>query len=195
MSGQEIRAAEASASYTRRRRQLRDQVRAMTEAELIDAMFTDSATGLFNRRAFERGYSQVVAIVDLDSLKWTNDHEGHAAGDELLRMLAAVLVDELGPEHVYRLAGDEYAVRANSAVHLIAALKRARIRFPGFSFGVGRDLPDADGALRAEKARREVRGERAPRGERPPSSVRRALEQLAVPFPKLPRALVHADRA
>lgn len=150
---------------------LRAAVRAMSEDELVAALYRDPATGLLNRRAFERGMSQVVAIIDLDSLKWVNDHHGHAAGDALLRQLGGQLVDVFGDEHVFRIAGDEFAVRARSLADLHAGLLAVRARFPGFSFGVGRTLADADEALRHEKGLRERRGLRAARGERPPHLV------------------------
>lgn len=152
----------------RQRVRLQAELRAMTEAEVLDALFTDPVTGVNNRRAFDRGMSQVVAILDLDSLKWINDNEGHAAGDALLRELATELAVEFGKAHVYRIAGDEFAIRARSLPELVCRLNAVRARFPGFSYGIGRTLADADESLRFEKGVREARGLRAPRGERPP---------------------------
>lgn len=159
------------AAAERIRARLREQVRAMTEDELVTALYCDPVTGLLNRRAFERGMSPVVAIVDLDGLKWVNDTRGHAAGDALLRDAAEALRAEFGEAHVYRLGGDEFAVRGRSLPELTMALHRVRERFGALSFGVGRDLADADASLRFEKAARERHGLRAARGERPREEI------------------------
>nr|WP_240897567.1 GGDEF domain-containing protein [Kineococcus vitellinus] len=81
---------------------------------------TDALTGLANRAAFtealqraasapEAGFS--VAFVDLDDFKLVNDARGHAAGDELLRTVAARLRAAVREGDVCaRLGGDEFAV-------------------------------------------------------------------------------------
>jgi diguanylate cyclase (GGDEF)-like protein len=83
---------------------------------------TDDLTGLANRRAFlERlespaflqdgtGRRAGVLLVDLDGFKEVNDALGHAAGDELLRVLAGRFDRRLGEKgFLARLGGDEYA--------------------------------------------------------------------------------------
>lgn len=64
---------------------------------------TDELTGLFNRRGFEermklalaesrrREERGVLVYIDLDAFKPINDNFGHAAGDEVLRHVAAML--------------------------------------------------------------------------------------------------------
>jgi diguanylate cyclase (GGDEF)-like protein len=84
---------------------------------------TDSLSGLPNRAAFgarlevtlasanRRSGNQAVLFVDLDDFKDVNDTLGHAAGDELLRVVAARLSDTIRPgDMVARLGGDEFAV-------------------------------------------------------------------------------------
>jgi diguanylate cyclase (GGDEF)-like protein/PAS domain S-box-containing protein len=80
----------------------------------------DAMTGLYNRAYFdeemkrlERGrqFPVSVLIADLDDLKETNDGEGHAAGDELLRQAAKALRSAFrGDDVVARIGGDEFAV-------------------------------------------------------------------------------------
>jgi diguanylate cyclase (GGDEF)-like protein len=86
-------------------------------AERLAAM--DALTGLGNRGAFVRETERLlraagevaILLCDMDGLKALNDREGHAAGDERLRLTARVLAGELtGHERAYRLGGDEFAV-------------------------------------------------------------------------------------
>ena len=58
----------------------------------------------------ERGDNALLWL-DLDQFKLVNDTSGHAAGDQLLRELAALLKSQLGDDHLaVRLGGDEFAV-------------------------------------------------------------------------------------
>jgi diguanylate cyclase (GGDEF)-like protein len=79
----------------------------------------DALTGLPNRVLFtervdlamQAGGDQAVLFIDLDDFKWVNDSLGHAAGDELLvvvarRLQASVREADLAA----RLGGDEFAV-------------------------------------------------------------------------------------
>jgi diguanylate cyclase (GGDEF)-like protein len=92
-------------------------VLAVTRREAL----TDELTGLANRRAVLRrveelsteGTPLALALLDLDKFKEVNDALGHAAGDDLLRMVAARLQAVLRPGDVLgRLGGDEFAVLA-----------------------------------------------------------------------------------
>ncbi|GGY11808.1 hypothetical protein GCM10007386_47600 [Pseudoduganella dura] len=85
--------------------------------------FEDTLTGLPNRawvgkclpdavaRAKAGGKSLAVLFVDLDGFKAVNDTFGHAAGDELLQIVARRLKVAVRPgDHVARLGGDEFIV-------------------------------------------------------------------------------------
>lgn len=148
--------------------QLLQHLRSLEEAQLYQALYTDSLTGLLNRHAFEQDASRTaVAIVDVDSLKYVNDTQGHRQGDALLKRVSSALVTEFGVDDVYRLHGDELAVKGLSAVGLQARLRALASRLPYFSHGVGIGLLQADARLNRCKTDRLQRGLRAPRGERP----------------------------
>jgi len=99
------------------------------QAQLEHQANHDALTGLPNRNlCVDRltqamGYAQRynhtvwVAVLDLDNFKQVNDNLGHAAGDELLREVAARLRASLREsDTVARLGGDEFVlVLLNSA--------------------------------------------------------------------------------
>jgi len=83
----------------------------------------DALTGLVNRRGFEEQLHKAIAVggegdkqhtllfIDLDRFKLINDSGGHAAGDEFLRQIAAVLRARVRTTDVLaRMGGDEFAV-------------------------------------------------------------------------------------
>jgi len=84
--------------------------------ELAELASTDSLTGLKNRREFDRALRTIprqpfaILSVDVDSLKETNDTEGHAAGDALLRLVGHTLgLLVRGWDVMARVGGDEFA--------------------------------------------------------------------------------------
>jgi diguanylate cyclase (GGDEF)-like protein len=95
-------------------------------AAVQDLAFTDSATGLPNRRAFvqraprlieesraRRGQTAFVALVDVDRFKYVNDDYGHATGDRLVKLVGQRMCGVLGSEAlIARIGGDEFAILA-----------------------------------------------------------------------------------
>ena len=145
----------------------------MTEDQLVEAMYCDHLTGVWNRRAFMELFEEqlgnnprlFVAIIDLDSLKWLNDNLGHRAGDTALCHVADQLND-LFPGRTFRLSGDEFLVYHPSRKGLRIILDEIEDRI--FSFGVGWTLEEADGDLQIDKSTREANGLRSARGVKPP---------------------------
>lgn len=81
--------------------------------------YTDTLTGLKNRRAMDTVLSRLVAgqssfavmHIDLDYFKAVNDTLGHAAGDYVLQMVARIMVEETRETDVVaRVGGDEFTV-------------------------------------------------------------------------------------
>ncbi len=91
--------------------------------EAREDALADGLTGLGNHRAFqeelarqisafdERGTAFSVVLLDLDDLKVVNDREGHAAGDETLRLMARTMREQ-GRDNdlLFRTGGDEFAM-------------------------------------------------------------------------------------
>lgn len=83
--------------------------------------FSDPATGLPNRRAFQEDVAWLFSaapnrrfacmLIDIDRFKHINDDYGHAAGDDLVRLIGARLKATLGETSIVaRVGGDEFAV-------------------------------------------------------------------------------------
>lgn len=93
------------------------------EKQIVELARRDSLTGLPNRATFLNKLSDALAearsglrvhvlcFIDLDRFKAVNDSGGHAAGDAMLREVAALLVSNFAGDNVAaRLGGDEFAV-------------------------------------------------------------------------------------
>jgi diguanylate cyclase (GGDEF)-like protein len=101
----------------RRLERERDQLRGVA--------LTDALTGVANRRMLlaradyeiarhtRESHRFALVMLDLDGFKALNDRFGHAAGDEILREVAASLCDALrAQDTIARLGGDEFCVLA-----------------------------------------------------------------------------------
>jgi diguanylate cyclase (GGDEF)-like protein/PAS domain S-box-containing protein len=123
------------------------------EEQLAHQAFHDSLTGLANRLLFidrvehaldlTRRSDRLVAVlfIDLDDFKTVNDSMGHAAGDDLLTIVAKRLQACLRPEDTCaRLGGDEFGVmieniRGPEAATLVARRILAALTEPLRLFG------------------------------------------------------------
>jgi diguanylate cyclase (GGDEF)-like protein len=184
-----VRPNEARLAVRRLRTQLA-QALARIE-ELRASADTDFLLDIPNRRGFERELNRSIAyikryqasgaliVLDVDRLKPINDAFGHAAGDEVLKAIVAVLLRHVRSSDVIgRLGGDEFALllwnlsetdaRAKAAsleeaVDRLAFVFRGRTVTAGASAGVailgphaeaGRALEEADRAMYVRKAQR-----------------------------------------
>ncbi len=166
--------------------------RALKRIEELQARAdTDALLDIPNGRGFERELDRSIAyikryhasgaliVLDVDRLKPINDAFGHAAGDEVLKAVAAALSRQVRASDVVgRLGGDEFAVllwnltetdaRAKAAA-LEQAIDRLTFTFrgrtitAGASAGVailgphaeaGKALEEADSAMYVRKAQR-----------------------------------------
>jgi len=105
----------------------------------LEAMIEiDPLTELLNRRGFERelkralayvgryGASAALLFIDLDAFKPVNDRHGHAAGDAVLKAVAATLNRHVrASDVVARHGGDEFVVLLWNVTAAAAAAKAA----------------------------------------------------------------------
>ena len=122
-------------------------------AALSELAFTDSLTGLLNRRGFwqrirqdvDRGVKQAAfVLMDLDHFKAVNDQDGHPEGDRVLQRMA-VLEHALArsSDALGRLGGDEFAWWAVSMTdhdalqHRLQDFSNALYRDRGVTFSAG----------------------------------------------------------
>ena len=174
-------AAKCPASDRRVALNKRRHVAEMSPEEMRRELLTSQVTGLPNRRAFgEAGAALAVAMSDVDGLKALNQY-GYDVGNAVLKANADAL-RKAGLE-AYHDKGDEFLCRGNHTQELLAKLECARAilrastivvkRADGstlsiigadFSYGVGKDIDEAESGLRSHKTERERRGEIA-RGE------------------------------
>ena len=100
---------------------------------------TRTHTGLANRRAFAAAFAVAerqrdgrplaLVVLDIDRFKQINDRFGHAGGDAVLKMLAAVCRSAAGPGGtVGRLGGEEFGILLPAATLAEATLVAERLR-------------------------------------------------------------------
>jgi len=122
----------------------------------------DALTGLLNRRKFEERLEQALHkswednrqhtlfYLDLDQFKVVNDTSGHIAGDELLRQLSQVLLENIREgDTLARLGGDEFGILLENchleqariiANKLLTSVSKFRFAWRSRSFSVGASI-------------------------------------------------------
>jgi GGDEF domain-containing protein len=154
----------------------RRRVSEMTAEEMRRELLTSQVTGLPNRRAFdEAGPAPAMAMADMDGLKALNRY-GYEVGNAVLLAMAHSL-RQVGLE-AYHDKGDEFLCRGCNLDELMAKLEDARsilrhraaiveqpdgsrlnVRGADFSYGVGKNIEEAEWILRRNKAERERTGD------------------------------------
>lgn len=119
---------------------------ARPQRELSALAWSDALTGVANRRRLDRdlaalaagdsggrsrhpsGGPTAVIMVDIDRFKDINDHHGHRFGDDVLRAVGAMLVDQVrSDDEVYRYGGEEFCILLPGTSDTSAAIVAERI--------------------------------------------------------------------
>lgn len=101
---------------------------------------TDVLTKVANRRAFNQMIENLwddnipcsIAFIDIDGLKYVNDHYGHSKGDYYIQEVCQILKAGLKEnEFIFRLGGDEFLIlsKRDQANTLKERLSNLRIQF------------------------------------------------------------------
>jgi len=106
-----------------------------TENRLLYLAERDPLTGLYNRTVFNRSLthaiersnrnnmSLAILLIDLDQFKYVNDSLGHAAGDELLKVISQRLKNNIRKvDIIARLGGDEFLILLEDITSEVDAL-------------------------------------------------------------------------
>lgn len=125
--------------------------------ETIEKMgTTDSLTDLKNRNAYEDMLKKYEAdhpkrlacvYADANGLHELNNSQGHEAGDQMLKSVAAALAEAFEDGHVYRIGGDEFLVFADMEEKAAADLAREakqKSKDQGYHVSVGVASGDAE---------------------------------------------------
>ena len=109
------------------------------EQELKYLSLYDKLTGVYNRTFFEaeikrlqnsRQYPITIMSADIDGLKLINDTLGHDLGDELLKVFARILKENLrSGDIISRVGGDEFVILLPGTSETISARIAGRIQF------------------------------------------------------------------
>lgn len=150
--------------------------------ELLALATHDELTGLPNRHAYGIARKRpVVAMADVEGLKWINDNLGHKAGDELLVRTADLMCEEGFEAYRMGKGADEFVVQFEtvedadqSLARVNEALRRSSFESAGreisgfqLTWGIGPDLETADQRMNAAKTELKQVGLRARRGDKP----------------------------
>lgn len=116
------------------------------------SVVTDGLTGVGNRRHFDEissyfaelsgrsGVDFSLVMLDLDHFKKVNDLYGHPAGDEVLRQLGEIsLENKRETDHVFRYGGEEFAYlfHGTSAEEAVVFIDRLRTKLNAIVFEEG----------------------------------------------------------
>jgi diguanylate cyclase (GGDEF)-like protein len=134
----------------------------VSENRLRELAERDSLTGLYNRRSLLREGTQAFAkakaegsalallMLDLDHFKRINDQWGHSTGDDVLRIVARTLEDELRDNDTLgRIGGEEFVVVlplspgedfTHIANRLLSAIARRGAEIPGHNLELSASL-------------------------------------------------------
>jgi diguanylate cyclase (GGDEF)-like protein len=126
--------------------------------------FRDDLTGLPSRRSLNEtlhglGSCYTIAMLDVDHFKNFNDTYGHDVGDQVLKMVARIMMDVNGGGKAFRYGGEEFTILFPGcrASDTIAHLEELRKNIAGYKLALR--IPDRP------KKQSEGKGQRGNRRE------------------------------
>lgn len=132
-------------------RPLKDVFQVLTYRErynqLLEASIRDHLTGALDRGQYDAHAGDLLArsldenrdlsllVIDIDHFKQVNDRHGHQMGDEVLKIVARLLSENLrSDDHLYRVGGEEFVLlcerlSAEAALSMADRLRKTVERF------------------------------------------------------------------
>jgi two-component system cell cycle response regulator len=145
VDGDQIRVGKVVLKYTE------CAIEAQYHEQILHMASVDGMTGAFNKRYFEEALARLVSahhastaalslvVFDIDHFKKINDTWGHAAGDAVLKQVAAVVRSQIRERDTFcRVGGEEFALLLEgtllAAATLAAEFVRGAIEMADFVF-------------------------------------------------------------
>ncbi|HKJ71859.1 MAG TPA: diguanylate cyclase [Gammaproteobacteria bacterium] len=173
-------------------------------AECDFSIRTDPLSGTFNRRATDEAgtaavggrYGLAVLFIDIDHFKPLNDRYGHACGDQVIRHLAQVLLENSrGEDIVGRIGGEEFLflaprTRLQGAKQIAGRIRRTLRQLPASC--EEREVPFTVSIGIAEARQGETFGEVVKRADRAMYAAKQAGRDRVMTAPTAPGAPAEA---
>ncbi|GGE52203.1 hypothetical protein GCM10011391_33800 [Pullulanibacillus camelliae] len=109
-------------------------INARLREELEHMVITDQLTGLYSRHylntkiaeSFEKGEGGGLILIDIDNFKEINDTYGHPVGDQILKQVALILMDNIrGEDIAARWGGEELTIYLpKSSLYVVEKIAR-----------------------------------------------------------------------
>jgi diguanylate cyclase (GGDEF)-like protein len=108
-------------------------------SSMLSMLYRDDLTGLLNRKALNREMESlkpgdILVMADIDKFKQLNDTHGHDTGDEVLKLVAALMADVGERGKVYRYGGEEFSFvfRQREGDRVLEALQQVRKKIAAY---------------------------------------------------------------
>jgi diguanylate cyclase (GGDEF)-like protein len=127
----------------------------LEKRKLSNKAYFDALTGIYNRAYFQERIEKLLrehqsftlGYLDMDGLKFVNDHFGHNEGDRYIRRFVTKVLENFRSDDVFaRVGGDEFCVILQGELYDLTCNKLERVReklvkadapYPmSFSYGV-----------------------------------------------------------
>ncbi len=156
-------------------------------ARLLANSYTDTLTGLPNRLSYDETIDSLqgrelptgVGYLDINGLKWVNDHLGHAYGNQVILKACQVMCRFFPKKQIYRVSGDEFVMICpdmgyrpfwSACRAMEKELKNSQEGLATFGYAWGSETEDlnellhkAEQVMYAQRRKYAMRGDSSPR--------------------------------
>ena len=112
-------------------------------SSMLSMLYSDELTGLLNRKALNREMEvlkpgDILVMADIDKFKVLNDTHGHDTGDEVLKLVAALMAEVGEKGKAYRYGGEEFSFvfRNRETDKVLDALQAIRKKIASYHISI-----------------------------------------------------------